>query len=221
VALLGTFAPSPGYQTLVGVLAPVLSRSACSRRPGPCRDRCDDRKGRGVPPGVHEPSSGRSGCVVGGDTAGIVVLRVAASGALGARVDEYCCSRCAMSSSVDSVSPRRDFFMNNAYGGRRWRPEWTRWQPLPSVQSASCRAGAHACLPCGRLQAVHISLLTHLRGATTGITPVFCAAIDVWRVLDALEGFRWTVEADRPEHNTRERSAASVVNCARFVAERV
>src|SRR5205807_2490269 len=29
----------------------------------------------------------------------------------------YCCSRCAMSISVDSVSPRRDFFMKRAYEG--------------------------------------------------------------------------------------------------------
>src|SRR5437762_10725110 len=29
----------------------------------------------------------------------------------------YCCWRCAMSISVDSVSPRRDFFMNDAYEG--------------------------------------------------------------------------------------------------------
>jgi len=33
-------------------------------------------------------------------------------------------------------------------------------------------------------------------------TPVFCAAIDVWRVLDALEGVPMDGRSDRPEAPT-------------------
>src|SRR5213082_482315 len=126
----------------------------------------------------------------------------------------YCCSRCAMSSSVDSVSPRRDFFMNNAYEGTAME---TRMDTMATATMSSMSV-----MPRMRLRAVSavrqvpgrymsVSSLHYAGAIPPEFTPLFCARIEV------PEGFRWTVEADRPEAPTLVRGAEFLVNCARFL----
>src|SRR2546421_10225860 len=98
----------------------------------------------------------------------------------------YCCSRCAMSISVDSVSPRRDFFMNNAYEGTAMEIRMDT-MATATISSMSVKPRMRLCAVSAVRQVpgryMSVSLHHYVGAIPPEFTPLFCAPIDV------LEGF--------------------------------